>query len=124
MEEALNREAAVGREIENRLAQEPRDRAWATTAEDNLRRAVTLAAGDGGAYAIKALDCRTSLCKVALVLPASVGPAVRMTPLPSLVNGMAGFRFSRPKKLDNGTYETSYEFFRSGYPIPGNEVTP
>ncbi len=119
-QEIQDRQAGIAAEIEKRLATEPRDKFWATAAEEQLRHAAKACSGDNGDNKVTALSCRTSICKIELSVPAKAGVPSAGT-LPFFVEGMAGLRRSEPVQQSDGSYTLAFDFFRKGYPMPGTE---
>lgn len=119
-EERANREASQKAEVAKRFATESRDRTWATSTEEQIRRTVQTIAGEAEAKTISGLSCLTTVCR--LQMPAkdnggASGPQTD-TVLPAQVPNMAGFQVENIKDPATGKTNVTYTFFRSGYPMP------
>jgi len=116
---AGDNESETAAEVDHRLRTEPRDRAWASTAEDGLKDAVRAAVDQGAGFSIKTVRCLTSLCE--LVLSAATPDHLRMTALQlgHRISGMSSFRVGQPESETDGSAVVTYRLFRQGYPAPG-----
>ncbi len=83
----------------SRMAQEPRDTAWAAQMEEEIRDQVMT--GSPGKYSIRAVECRTSVCAVEVA---------------SLFGLYFGPKYDDPlsSKLEQGIHTWGYEFDASG----------
>jgi hypothetical protein len=119
LEEAQGEDSKIKTEIERRLRSESRDPAWSSATEELLKRAAKKAAGKRGTYAISELSCLTTVCRIEFLLPNLNAPQRAMNAFPLMVEGMAGYHYTQPLKGADGKYRVTYEFFRKGYPTPG-----
>jgi len=104
--------------IEATLKTEPRDRAWASTTESQLRTAVDTAIKEGAQYSVRTLRCLTSVCE--MVLSASSPEELRYTSfqLGPRIAGMSSYDVAQPETAADGTATVTYRLFRMGYQRP------
>ena len=115
MRETQSRKAAA---IEVTLSTEPRDRAWASATEDELRTAVDAAVEEGAQFSVETITCLTSICEV--VLSASSPDLLQGAELRLVhrIAGMDSFDIGRPEAAPDGSGKVTYRMFRDGYPRP------
>jgi hypothetical protein len=116
---AWDNETETAAEIDHRLRTEPRDRAWAPTAEGELKDAVRAAVDQGAQFSIRTLGCLTSLCELVLSAATSDHLHNAALQLGHRINGMSSFRVGRPESDADGSAVVTYRLFRQGYPAPG-----
>lgn len=107
--------------IEEALRTQPRDAAWASATEGELRNAVDTAAREGAQFSLKTLRCLTSICE--MVISASGPDQLGHTSfqLDPHISGMSGFEVSAPEAAADGSATVTYRLFRKGYARPDDQ---
>jgi hypothetical protein len=121
MAELQARETAKVAQMDQLLVTEPRDRSWAAAEEDQLRHSAQLAGGDGGAYSINSLSCRTSICKMEVSNRSLSGQQSFMREILHYHPDMAAIQLSPPEARPDGSYVSAIRIIRTGHEIPTGE---
>jgi hypothetical protein len=117
-EEMERRQAQRVERVEEAVQTEPRDASWAPTFEKEIQQAMQTAASAGGSYSVKALSCRTSVCRMELSHPNQRDQVAFLQSFQTHLPYAAATHFG-PVQHGDGTFTTVAHFVRAGYPIPG-----
>jgi len=100
------------------LRAEPRDRAWASPTEGNLRATIDTVVSEGGKFAVKDVKCLTSLCEMVLSANAPDDLKYLTDQLSPKITGMGSMELLPPTVGTDGRATVTCRFFRQGYPRP------
>jgi hypothetical protein len=117
-EEMERRQARRVERVEEAVQSEPRDASWAPTFEKEIQQAVQDAAGAAGSYSVKALSCRTSVCRMELSHQNESDQLAFLQKFQTHLPYAAATHLG-PVQRGDGSFTTVAHFVRVGYPIPG-----